>query len=103
MDQLCVICQDELQSAIITTVCGHMFHSSCFIQYMMNNNTTSVNCPVCRFPLVVIECPDSVVSVEINHTDVVRRRIQQSVILGCCSFSVVSVIIIGVLAYYDYI
>ena len=41
----CPICMDPLkQTDVFTTRCGHMYHGTCMIRHIKNNDS----CPMCR-------------------------------------------------------
>lgn len=50
----CPICLELLTDNLIKTICGHEFHSSCFLSNAVQNG---FNCPCCRNKLV--EMPDN--------------------------------------------
>lgn len=66
----CAICQDSVNqnddSAILTTICGHTFHTTCFFQYIYTMGTTeSLICPLCRHSLLIVE-HEQAASVEVT-------------------------------------
>lgn len=55
MTQECSICMDTLltQRDVMRTVCGHIFHSHCIVEYITTINffgcqMSELNCPLCR-------------------------------------------------------
>ena len=44
IDEICVICQDNLNNKYIKTVCDHYFHKKCFEDWLK----VKLECPLCK-------------------------------------------------------
>lgn len=66
----CGICQSELPklrrdtSNIVQLPCGHEFHASCTLRWLIESNT----CPLCRFPVIPIAPPQK--EIQLVHIQV---------------------------------
>lgn len=51
---ICLIDVEQIDKLI--TTCGHIFHTSCFFNYIfsvVNNGSSNLLCPICRHELVM--------------------------------------------------
>jgi len=55
-DQQCVICLEDIEEDETELPCGHVFHTKCLFEWLMQQDT----CPVCRatLPLIKPEGPE---------------------------------------------
>lgn len=66
---ICTICIENIENACMSLDCGHVFHPTCYNDYMMyefTHNKKCITCPVCRKTLinVVVESPNGL---DIQH------------------------------------
>lgn len=54
---ICTICIDTIENACMSLDCGHVFHPTCYNEYMLyefTHNKKCINCPVCRKTLISV-------------------------------------------------
>ena len=68
---ICTICIENIETACMSLECGHVFHPTCYNDYMLyefTHNKKCITCPMCRTTLISVVVEQSPPSLEIQNS-----------------------------------
>lgn len=71
-EKICTICIETIENACMSLDCGHVFHPTCYNEYMLyefTHNKKCINCPVCRKTLISVVVEPSSLEIQQNEQD----------------------------------